>query len=220
MVHEMPCHHFGPMSARDMPVHLRKVSGWLDDGPMLHTKRSYVSTGVARVVRMRKTPGWCDCPMSTQQRRPVSAWCAMPAQQKRPIGADVPSQQKRDILSALLCHVSKKRHHVSTRYAMSAKQRRPISTRVPCQQIRNALQRSCAMPANQKRPAALLCHVSKSHQARGMGRVGAIGRVGLSLLPGMWSSGNKTSVRLRTPRYRERERERGVRVGEQATEGR
>jgi hypothetical protein len=82
------------MSACDVPDHLRKVSGWLDDSPMSHTKRSYVSTRVARVVRVRMTPGWCACPMSTQQRRPVSAWCAMPAQQKRRIGADVPCQRK------------------------------------------------------------------------------------------------------------------------------
>jgi hypothetical protein len=78
---------FGPMSARDVPDHLRNVSRWLDDGPMSHTKRSYVSTGVARMVRVRKTPGWCDCPMSNQQRRPASAWCATAAHQKRPISA-------------------------------------------------------------------------------------------------------------------------------------
>ncbi len=42
-----------------------------------------------------------------------------------------------------------------------------------------------------------------------MGRVGAIGRVGLSLLPVMRSSGNETSVRLWTPRYREREKRAG-----------
>jgi hypothetical protein len=39
--------------------------------------------------------------------------------------------------------------------------------------------------------------------------VGAIGRVGLSLLPVMRSSGNKTSVRLWTSRYRERENRAG-----------
>jgi hypothetical protein len=106
-----------------------------------------------------------------------------------------------------MCHVSKTETYCQPSCDTSGKQRRPVSACVPCQQNRDVLQRS-------------ICIVSKRHQVRGMGRVGAIGRVGLSLLPVMWSSGNKTSVRLRTPRYRERERERGVRVGEEGTEGR
>ncbi|CAK9855887.1 unnamed protein product, partial [Sphagnum jensenii] len=70
---------------------------------------------------------------------------------------DLPCQQNRDVLSALVCHVSKSET--------------PCSARVPCQQIRNALQRSCAMPANQKRPAALdlPCHQKPSGSRNGPG---------------------------------------------------
>jgi hypothetical protein len=123
---------------------------------MLHTKRSYVSTGVARVVRMRERHQ-DGVTVPCQHNRDVLLVLGVPCQHSRNVLSALMCHlsKNRDVLSALLCHVSKTRHHVSTRCAMSAKQRRPVSARVPCQQIRNALQRSCAMPANQKRPAAL-----------------------------------------------------------------
>jgi hypothetical protein len=74
---------FGLMSVRDVPDHLRKVPGpWLDDGPMSHTKRSYVSTGVARMVRVRKTLGWVSAHRPCQQNRDVLSALDVPCQQK------------------------------------------------------------------------------------------------------------------------------------------
>jgi hypothetical protein len=127
---------FGPMSARDVPGHLRKVSRWLDDGSMSHTKRSYVSTGVARMVRVRKRPGWCGCAMSTQQRR--SSVLGVPCQHSRNVlsALDVPCQHNRDVLSALMCHISKIRDVMSALMCHVSK-------------IRDVM-------------SALLCHASKT----------------------------------------------------------